>query len=326
MSYTEKDFQMELKKNIDKLYKKAKDNGLFPGKVEEELQKEKDREQAIAQTTDRYMATFKEVPEMWERISYFTDKDISIIINPNAKNHGYTSNTITLAVSSEDPDQLDIEEVDGMITVIDKLKSADNFYSNMMESYNNHPLKGNDYLDLLTRYIIVKYINRPYHGYVEDTSVAEMLTAMMLHTLDSATKEKEPETQIEADKVFNPNSSDGNCELCTILSKGDIPMDADFCLRMQDDSMTDLGIKEGDLLLFKEHIEIKNGDTVAVFVDGIYHLGKIYFRDDCTILSPQNSAYKPKIYHKDDDIKVCGKLVMLQHKFEDVESEVESNV
>lgn len=325
MIYTEQDFQMELKKNIDKLYKKAKDNGLFPGKVEEELQKEKDREQRIVQTTDRYMATFKEIPEMWERISYFTDKGISIIINPNVKNNGYTADTITLSVSSEDPDQLDIDEVESMVTVIDKLKSADNFYSNMMESYNSHPLKGSDYLDLLMRYIIVKYINRPYHGYVEDTKVAEMLTAMMIHTLDSVTKKEEIESQIEADKVFNPNSSDGNCEFCTIL-KDDTPIDANFCLRMQDDSMIDLGIKPGDLLLFKEHIEIKNGDTVVVLVDGVYHMGKIYFEDDLTVLSPQNSAYESKIYHKDDNIKVCGKLVMLQHKFEYVESEAGTNV
>ena len=160
---------------------------------------------------------------------------------------------------------------------------------------------------------------------MEDTKVAEMLTAMMIHTLDSVTKKEEIESQIEADKVFNPNSSDGNCEFCTIL-KDDTPIDANFCLRMQDDSMIDLGIKPGDLLLFKEHIEIKNGDTVVVLVDGVYHMGKIYFEDDLTVLSPQNSAYESKIYHKDDNIKVCGKLVMLQHKFEYVESEAGTNV
>lgn len=198
MIYTEQDFQMELRKNIDKLYKKAKDNGLFPGKVEEELQKEKDREQRIAQTTDRYMATFKEVPEMWERISYFTDKGISISINPNVKNNGYTANTITLSVSSEDPDQLDMDEVESMVTVIDKLKSADEFYSRMMETYSNNPLKDSDYLNLLMRYIIVKHINRPYHGYVEDTTVAELLTAMMLYTVDSipTPTESEAETNV----------------------------------------------------------------------------------------------------------------------------------
>lgn len=325
MNYTQEDLQRELREAVEKVWEKGKQHGLYPDKTEEKKLKEYEDAQKIERATQRYMEAFKEVPEMWERMSYFIDKGISIIINPNVKNNGYTHNTITLSVSSEDPDQLDLNEVESMVTVIDKLKSADNFYSNMMESYNSHPLKGNDYLDLLMRYIIVKYINRPYHGYVEDTSVAEMLTAMMIHTLESVTNKEEIETQVRADEVSNPNSSDGNCEFCTVL-KDDISINADFCLRMQDDSMIDLGIKPGDLVFFKEHIDIKNNDNVAVLVDGVYHLGRIYFEDDYTVLSPQNFAYKPKIYHKDDDIKVCGKLVMHQHVFEDVGSEVETNV
>lgn len=325
LNYTEKDFQKELRETTDALYQKAKSFGLFPDKTEEEKQKEYEDAQRVERATKKYMEAFKEIPEMNERMSYFADNGITFIVNPNAENHFFTENSISLAVSNEDPDLLEMNEVNTIVTVIDKLISADKFYLEMIDSYNNHPLKGCEYLDLLSRYAIIKYLNKPHHGYVEEKAVAELMTAMMLHTIEKFDKTEKVETQIAANEVSNPNPSDGNCEFGTML-KDDMSIGADFCLRMQDDSMIDLGIKSGDLVFFKEHIDIKNNDNVAVLVDGVYHLGRIYFEDDYTVLSPQNFAYKPKIYHKDDDIKVCGKLVMHQHVFEDVGSEVETNV
>lgn len=325
LNYTEKDFQKELRETTDALYQKAKSFGLFPDKTEEEKQKEYEDAQRVERATKKYMEAFKEIPEMNERMSYFADNGITFIVNPNAENHFFTENSISLAVSNEDPDLLEMNEVDTIVTVIDKLISADKFYLEMIDSYNNHPLKECEYLDLLSRYAIIKYLNKPHHGYVEEKAVAELMTAMMLHTIERFDKTEKVETQIAANEVSNPNPSDGNCKFGTVL-KDDMSIGADFCLRMQDDSMIGLGIKPGDLVLFKEHMDIKNGDVVAVLIDGKYHLKTICIKDDLIVLNAENPAYQPMFYHKGDDIKVCGKLVMLQHKFEDADLEVEISV
>ena len=93
----------------------------------------------------------------------------------------------------------------------------------------------------------------------------------------------------------------------------DMDIDADFCLTAKGDSMINARINDGDVVFIKEMPIVENGDIAAVIIDDEATLKRVYYYPDQgkLVLNPENSAYEPLVYIKDElnHIRILGKAV-----------------
>lgn len=90
--------------------------------------------------------------------------------------------------------------------------------------------------------------------------------------------------------------------------------DADFCLKVKGDSMINAGIHNGDIVLIKSCPDVDDGEIAAVLIDDEATLKRVYKLGDRVILRPENPAYAPMEFCKNDgrNIRILGKAVALQ--------------
>ncbi|MDU2025524.1 MAG: S24 family peptidase, partial [Finegoldia magna] len=93
----------------------------------------------------------------------------------------------------------------------------------------------------------------------------------------------------------------------------DSRIDADFCLRIQGDSMIDAGINNNDIVFIRQQPTLEVGEIGAIQIGEEATLKRFYRTNDSIILQPANSDYLPQIYTSDSDIKILGKLVATLH-------------
>ena len=93
-----------------------------------------------------------------------------------------------------------------------------------------------------------------------------------------------------------------------------------FYAKVSGDSLSGIGISDGDLAVIDRSLEVQNGDYVAAFIDGEFTLKQ--FRLDeanrCAWLIPANKKYSPIKVTEDNDFMVWGVItscVKLFHKF-----------
>lgn len=86
---------------------------------------------------------------------------------------------------------------------------------------------------------------------------------------------------------------------------------ADFCLRVQGDSMVGAGIKNGDIVFIRSQDTVDDGDIAAVLVDDEATLKRVYVSSDTVTLVSENPKYKPMVFSKNqcDTIRILGKAV-----------------
>ena len=86
---------------------------------------------------------------------------------------------------------------------------------------------------------------------------------------------------------------------------------ADFCLRCKGDSMIGARIHDGDIVYIKQQQTIENGEIAAVLIDGEATLKRVYRKPDSLILQPENPAYEPLIFVREEinEIRILGKAV-----------------
>ena len=93
----------------------------------------------------------------------------------------------------------------------------------------------------------------------------------------------------------------------------DMDIDADFCLTAKGDSMINARIFNGDIVFIKEMPIVENGDIAAVIIDDEATLKRVYYypNQGKLVLNPENSAYDPLVYIKDElnHIRILGKAV-----------------
>ncbi|MFZ5641772.1 MAG: LexA family protein [Bacillota bacterium] len=73
----------------------------------------------------------------------------------------------------------------------------------------------------------------------------------------------------------------------------DLADGATFALRVQGNSMTDVGIYDGDFVVVKQQPTAENGQTVLVRTDSTVTIKRFYKVDGKIRLEPANGAYKP---------------------------------
>jgi DNA polymerase V len=84
---------------------------------------------------------------------------------------------------------------------------------------------------------------------------------------------------------------------------------ATFYGRVRGNSMKDLGIHDGDLLIIDKSLEPQNGKIAICFIDGEFTVKTIKIERDCVWLVPANAAYKPIKVTKDNDFLVWGIVI-----------------
>lgn len=93
----------------------------------------------------------------------------------------------------------------------------------------------------------------------------------------------------------------------------DTSIHCDFCLRIQGDSMIDVGIHDDDIVFIRQQPTLEVGEIGAIQIGEEATLKKFYKTNDSIILQPANSNYLPQIYTEENDIKILGKLVATLH-------------
>jgi len=83
------------------------------------------------------------------------------------------------------------------------------------------------------------------------------------------------------------------------------PSSTFFC-RVSGDSMQDIGIADGDLLIVDKSLEPKDDKIAVCFIDGEFTLKKIKLDKDCCWLVPANKNYKPIKVTSENEFIVWG--------------------
>lgn len=81
-----------------------------------------------------------------------------------------------------------------------------------------------------------------------------------------------------------------------------------FMLRVKGESMINVGIMDGDLILVEEQTSARNGEIVVAMVDGFESEATVktfYNEGDHIRLQPENDTMSPIIVH---DVKILGKV------------------
>ena len=94
----------------------------------------------------------------------------------------------------------------------------------------------------------------------------------------------------------------------SMLGKDDL-----FCLRVQGESMIDIGILDGDIVVLRQQDTAENGEiVVAMTPEDEATLKRIYYEENRVRLQPENPTMQP-IYV--DTVTVLGKLTALIRQF-----------
>jgi DNA polymerase V len=79
-----------------------------------------------------------------------------------------------------------------------------------------------------------------------------------------------------------------------------------FFTKVSGDSMKDLGISDGDMLVVDKSLEPSNGKVAVCYIDGEFTLKQIQIEDDCCWLIPANKNYKPIKVTEDNEFVIWG--------------------
>jgi repressor LexA len=103
--------------------------------------------------------------------------------------------------------------------------------------------------------------------------------------------------------------------LCAASAVGGAPAESLFALRIHGESMRDLGIYDGDVVIVSHTMNISPGDIVVALVDNETTVKSFFPTDSKKIeLRPANSDFQPQVYPA-HDVTVQGKVVALQREY-----------
>ncbi len=90
--------------------------------------------------------------------------------------------------------------------------------------------------------------------------------------------------------------------------------EATFFLRVQGDSMNQLGILDGDLLVVDRSIPVEVGNIVIAAIDGEFTVKQFALSEGNPILKAANPAYKDISIDPDGDLEIWGVVRWAIHK------------
>jgi DNA polymerase V len=84
---------------------------------------------------------------------------------------------------------------------------------------------------------------------------------------------------------------------------------ATFYGRVKGNSMMDVGIEDGDLLVIDKSLEPRDGKIAVCFIDGEFTIKRIRMDRDCCWLVPANESYEPIRVDADNDFVIWGIII-----------------
>lgn len=92
-----------------------------------------------------------------------------------------------------------------------------------------------------------------------------------------------------------------------------------FYLEVIGDSMIDARIFPHDLVYVKRQSQVENGQIAVVLVGDEATLKRVYFEDDSIVLKPENAAYEPMVFTKDEieekPVRILGRVIHNKIRF-----------
>tara|TARA_B100000900_G_scaffold237569_1_gene201736 strand:- start:777 stop:1205 length:429 start_codon:yes stop_codon:yes gene_type:complete len=89
-----------------------------------------------------------------------------------------------------------------------------------------------------------------------------------------------------------------------------------FLMKTSGDSMTDVGINDGDILLVDRSIEPKNRDIVIAILEGNLTVKRLLFKTNgSVVLKSENTAYKDIKIPESADLEIWGVVTSAIHQF-----------
>jgi len=85
-----------------------------------------------------------------------------------------------------------------------------------------------------------------------------------------------------------------------------------FCLRVQGESMIEIGILDGDIIVVRQQENAENGEVVVAMIEDEATVKRIFYEEKRVRLQPENCRMDP-IYA--DHVSVLGKVVALYRQF-----------
>lgn len=79
-----------------------------------------------------------------------------------------------------------------------------------------------------------------------------------------------------------------------------------FFGKVRGNSMKDLGIHNGDLLVIDKSLEPATGKVAVCYIDGEFTLKSLKIEKDNIWLLPANNSYKPILVTKENDFMIWG--------------------
>jgi DNA polymerase V len=90
---------------------------------------------------------------------------------------------------------------------------------------------------------------------------------------------------------------------------------ATFYGRVKGDSMKDVGIHDGDLLVIDKSIQAQNNKIAVCFIDGEFTVKKIRIEKDCCYLLAANENYPPIKVTADNHFVIWGIVTFVIKSF-----------
>jgi repressor LexA len=113
--------------------------------------------------------------------------------------------------------------------------------------------------------------------------------------------------------VDAPQNREGAITCDSAFLKGDV--NHLFALKISGDSMCDVGILDGDVVVVRRTHSIRRGDVVVALVDGETTVKSYYPAKDMKIeLRPANPKFESQFYQI-DEVEIQGKIIGLQRQY-----------
>ncbi len=90
---------------------------------------------------------------------------------------------------------------------------------------------------------------------------------------------------------------------------------ATFYGRVNGESMKNIGINDGDLLVIDKSIEPADGKIAVCFIDGEFTLKRLRIKEDGVWLVPENEEFEPIHVKVDSDLRIFGIVIHVIKSF-----------
>lgn len=96
-----------------------------------------------------------------------------------------------------------------------------------------------------------------------------------------------------------------------------IASEGSFFLEVMGESMEEMGILDGDMVLVEpvDESEVNEGEIIAARIDGEATVKRYFHRDDQIVLEPANTDFAPILVNGHDDFAILGRVGGLFRRF-----------